>query len=277
MAVYRRSSRPRSTLLLVVLTSITLLTLDQRGSGFGVLGTVRDAARDAFAPVQDAVDAAVQPVTDFVQGALRYGDVEAENERLRAQLAERDGELLAAREADRERRALLDQQDLRFAGEVPSVASRVVAMSDARFGQTIELDRGAGAGVAPGMPVVAGRGLVGRVVDVSSRRSTVLLVTDPTSSVGVRLPLSGDVGVAAGRGRGSTLRVDLVAPGAVVARGEVLVTSGLDDSAFPPGIPVAQVRAATAATGALQQDVTAEPVVELGRLRVVKVLQWSGR
>jgi rod shape-determining protein MreC len=277
LAVYRRSSRPRFTLLLVVLTSITLLTLDQRGSGFGVMATVRDAARDAFAPVQDAADAVFEPVGDFFQGALHYGDVEAENERLRTQLAEQDRTVLAARDSDRERRALLDQQDLDFAGDIPAVASRVVQMSDARFGQTIQLDRGRDAGVAPGMPVVAGRGLVGRVVDVSARRSTVLLVTDPASSVGVRFPLSGDVGVAAGRGRGSTVRVDLVEPDSVVARGEILVTSGLDQSAFPAGIPVAQVRAATAATGALQQDVTAEPVVDLEGLRVVKVLQWSGR
>ncbi|MGH9154660.1 MAG: rod shape-determining protein MreC [Acidimicrobiales bacterium] len=277
MAVYRRSSRPRFTLLLVVLTSITLLTLDQRGSGFGVVSAARDLARDAFAPVQDAADAAFGPVGDFLQGALHFGDVEEENERLRAQLAEQEGDVLAARDANQERRALLDQQDLDFAADLPAVASRVVQASDARFGQTIELDRGRDAGVAPGMPVVAGSGLVGRVVDVSRRRATVLLITDPTSNVGVRLPLSGDVGVAAGRGRGSSLRVDLVAPDSVVVRGEVLVTSGQDQSAFPAGIPVAQIRAATAATGALQQDVTAEPVVDLDRLRVVKVIQWSGR
>lgn len=276
MAVYRRSSRPRYTLLLVVLTSITLLTLDQRGSGFGLVGTIRDVARDAFAPVQDAADAVFSPVGDFVQGSLRYGDVEDENQRLRARLAEQEGELLRARDSRREQRALLDQQALDFVDDVPSVASRVVQRSDARFGQTIELDRGRDAGVAPGMPVVTGAGLVGRVVDASGRRSTVLLVTDPTSNVGVRFSLSGDVGVAAGRGRASSLRIDLVEPASVVARGEILVTSGLEQSAFPPGIPVAQVRAFTAATGALQQDVTAEPVVDLARLGVVKVLQWSG-
>ena len=33
MAVYRRSSRPRYVLLLLVLTAITLVTLDERGDG----------------------------------------------------------------------------------------------------------------------------------------------------------------------------------------------------------------------------------------------------
>ncbi|MGH9165546.1 MAG: rod shape-determining protein MreC, partial [Acidimicrobiales bacterium] len=126
-----------------------------------------------------------------------------------------------------------------------------------------------------GMPVVSGAGLVGRVVDVSTRRAAVLLISDPTSSVGVRLAGSGDVGVATGRGRGSTLRIDLVEPLTKVEPGEALVTSGLEQSAFPPGIPVGQVKAATTATGALQQDVTAQPVADLDRLSFVKVLQWS--
>ncbi|MEO6121360.1 MAG: rod shape-determining protein MreC [Acidimicrobiales bacterium] len=277
MAVSRRSSRPRYTLMLVVLTSITLLTLDQRGSGFGLMNGARDLARDVFAPLQDGADAVFDPVGDFFQGSLHYGEVEDENERLRARLAEQESERLKAGDANQERRALLDQQELDFADDVPTVASRVVQISDARFGQTVELDRGRDSGVAPGMPVVAGAGLVGRVVDASGRRATVLLVTDPTSNVGVRFPLSGDVGVAAGRGQGSSLRVDLVEPASVVAQGEILVTSGLDQSVFPPGIPVARVKASTAATGALQQDVTAEPVVDVGRLRVVKVLQWSAK
>lgn len=275
MAVYRRTSRPRYTLLLLVLTAITLLTLDERSNGSGVVDVARDGARDAFAPVKDAADAAVRPVTDFFQGALHYGEVEAENARLREQLAEREAEVLRAGDAEREREALLDLAGLDFVGDVPTVAARVVATPATGFDLTLEIDRGRNAGVAPGMPVVSGGGLVGRVVDVSRRRATVLLVTDSSSSVGVRLSGSGDVGVAAGRGRGSTLRVDLVDPVSKVERGEMVVTSGLQNSVFPPGIPVGKVVAATSAAGALQQDVTVEPSVDLRRVTFVKVLQWD--
>jgi len=83
------------------------------------------------------------------------------------------------------------------------------------------------------------------------------------------------VGVAAGRGAGSTLRLDLIDPLSKVDKGEVVVTSGLQQSVFPPGVPVGKVLAAKAGTGALQQDVTVEPVVDLRRLTFVKVLQWS--
>jgi rod shape-determining protein MreC len=275
VAVYRRTSRPRFTLLLLVLTAITLLTLDERSNGLGVIDTARDGARDLFAPVKDAADAVFSPVTDFFQGAVHYGDVEEENARLRAQLAEREALALRAADAEREREALLDLAALDFVGDIPTVAARVVRSPASGFDLTIELDRGREAGVAKGMPVVGSGGLVGRVVDVSRRTSIVQLVTDSSSSVGVRLAASGDVGVAVGRGSGSTLRMDLVDPATKVEKGEAVVTSGLQNSVFPPGIPVGRVVAATTASGALQQDVTVAPAADLRRLVFVKVLQWA--
>lgn len=275
MAVYRRTSRPRFTLLLLVLTAVTLLTLDERSNGLGVIDSARDGARDLVAPVKDAADAVFEPVTEFFQGAVHYGDVEAENARLRARLAEQEALALRAADAEREREALLDLADLDFVGDIPTVAARVVRSPASGFDLTVGIDRGRDAGVARGMPVVSGGGLVGRVVDVSRRTSIVQLVTDASSSVGVRLATSGDVGVAVGRGSGSTLRMDLVDPATKVERGEAVVTSGLENSVFPPGIPVGKVVAATAASGALQQDVTVAPIADLRRLVFVKVLQWG--
>lgn len=275
MAVYRRTSRPRFTLLLLVLTAITLLTLDERSNGLGVVDVARDGARDLFAPVQNAADAAFSPVTDFFEGALHYGDMEAENRRLREQLAEREAGALRAADADREREALLDLAGLDFVGDTPTVAARVVLTPATGFDLTLGIDRGRDAGVAPGMPVVSGGGLVGRVVDVSRRRATVRLITDASSSVGVRLATTGELAVAAGRGAGSTLRLDLVDPVTKVDKGETVVTSGLQNSVFPPGIPVGRVVAATTASGALQQDVTIEPTVDLRRITFVKVMQWG--
>ena len=58
-------------------------------------------------------------------------------------------------------------------------------------------------------------------------------------------------------------------------RGEVVVTSGLQQSIFPPSIPVGRVKSASAKPGALQQDVRVDPVVDLRRLQFVRVLRWQ--
>ncbi|MBA2752189.1 MAG: rod shape-determining protein MreC, partial [Actinobacteria bacterium] len=205
MAVYRRSARPRFVLLLLVLTAVTLLTLDERTGGLGVVDTARDTARDALAPVRDATDSAFRPVADFFQGIIHYGRLEDANTRLREQLAARDAELATVADSQRERQELLDQQQLEFAGDIPTVAARVVLASPSNLDLTVEINRGRDSGVSPGMPVVTGAGLVGRVMDVSRTRATVLLVSNPTSSVGVRLAATGEVGVASGRGARSPL------------------------------------------------------------------------
>ncbi|MDQ3574627.1 MAG: rod shape-determining protein MreC [Actinomycetota bacterium] len=277
MAVYRRTARPRFILLLLVLTAVTLLTLDERAGGLAVVDTVRDGARDALAPVRDATDSAVRPVANFFQGIIHYGRLEETNNRLREQLAERDAELARTADAQRERQDLLDQQSLEFAGDIPAVSARVVLASPSNLDLTVEINRGRDAGVSPGMPVVTGAGLVGRVVDVSRTRATIMLITSPTSNVGVRLATSGEVGVAVGRGARSPLNVDNVDPAVKVSQGEAVVTSGLQQSVFPPGIPVGRVKTARATPEALQQDVTIEPMVELRRLSFVKVLQWGSR
>lgn len=275
MAVYRRATRPRFILLLLVLTAITLLTLDQRGTGSGVIENVRSGARDAFAPVSRAADRVFQPVGNFFEGTVHYGDLKAENARLREQNEELRGKALEAQDAVRGRQALLDQLDLDFVGDIPRVRARVVSTAASNFELTVEIDRGTGAGVAKGMPVVAGAGLVGRVVDTSRTRATILLLTDTTFSVGVRLSASGDVGVATGKGSRSPLRVDLIDPATKVDKDEVVVTSGLQQSVFPPGIPVGTVESAHTPPGGLQQEVVIRPVVDLRRLEFVTVLQWS--
>ncbi|HUS61404.1 MAG TPA: rod shape-determining protein MreC [Acidimicrobiales bacterium] len=274
MAIYRRSSRSRFTLLLLVLTSVTVLTLDQRGDGARILDSVKSGARDLFAPVQAATDAALAPISDVVNGVTGYGDLRDENARLRDELDTLRGQTLKAADQERELKALLEQQGLDDAGDIAGVAARVVSTSPSSFELTIVIDRGTSDGITEGMPVVTGAGLVGRVADASKARSTVVMLTDRSFDVGVRATSSDDVAVAAGRGRGRPLTVDLFDTKTTIQKGEVIVTSGLQQSRFPPGIPVGRVIEARFTPGDLSQTVTAEPVVDLDRLTFVRVLLW---
>ena len=277
MAVYRRSRRHRFFLLLLVLTSITVITLDYRDAGGGALESVRRGARDALAPLQSAASNVFEPVGNFFGGLTRYGSLKAENARLRAELDQARGNQLESEGAEREREALLDLMRLDFASAIPAVTVRVVSESPSNFQNTVVVDRGSDKGVAVGMPVVTGAGLVGRILEVSRTRATVQLLVDRASNVGVRLTGSGQIGVASGTGANEPLKVDFVVAGTKLAEGEAVVTSGLPGSAFPPEIPVGRVKAFHTPPGAVQQEITLDPSVDLQRLEFVKVLLWSGQ
>jgi rod shape-determining protein MreC len=277
VALSRRGGRPRFTLIFLILTSITVITLDFRGDGNGLIASVRDGAADVLAPVRDAAAGVLDPVGDALSGVTGYGKLEDENAALRARIAEFEGSTLRDEGAEAElaeARALLG---LDFAGDVSRVDARVIATPVSNFEQTIELDQGSDDGVSVDMPVVNGAGLVGQVVHVSGSRSTVRLVTDPASAVGVRLARSSEVAVAEGEGPQQLLSLSFVDPAADVSVLELVVTSGLNNSVFPPGIPVGRVAVADPAPGRLERRVEVRPVADLAQLRLVSVLQTSNR
>lgn len=273
MAISRRSGRSRFTLLLLVLTSVTVITLDFRGDGSGFVDALRETALDAFAPVQSATDTVTTPIGNVWSGIFGYDELEEENARLRAELDEIDGQRIegeSARQQNRELRALLG---LEYAGDIPRVEARVVGESLSNFQLTVELDRGADDGIAEDMPVVTGSGLVGRVVQVSDERSVVLLLTDLESFVGVRLAESGEIVIAEGAGRGQDLTLDVVGSKAPIAEGEAVITSGRGD-VFPPEVPVGRVSSVRDIQGS-QRRVTVELAADLEQLQFVSVLQWT--
>ena len=84
MALSRRGGRSRFTLALLILTSLTLLTLDFRGSS--AIQSLRSGASTVFSPVRDAAGSAFSPFTSAWNGLFHYGDVKKENDRLQAEL-----------------------------------------------------------------------------------------------------------------------------------------------------------------------------------------------
>ena len=275
MAVYRRSRRHRFVLVLLVLTSITAITLDFRDGGDGALETVRTGGREAFAPLQAAAEGVFSPISDFFGGVFRYRQVQEENARLRAELEQARQESVRAVDAERERELMTRLANLDFAADLRDIPARVVSNAPSNFQRTVTLDRGTTSNVAVGMPVVTDAGLVGRVVAVSETRSNVLLVTDPSSRIGVRLVGSRDIGALTGAGPRDLMPLDLINIDTTVSEGEAVLTSGLDQGILPPQIPVGRVRSARVPEGALAQEVLVEPFVDFRRLELVRILVWT--
>ena len=271
MAVYRSSNRRRSVLVLLLLTSITLITLDTRSNGGGATATARNTARDAISPVQDAVGDVLDPIDDWFDGVTRSGDLKNENARLRRDLAEAVASAAAGRGALRENRELKELAGLTYAPGLTGVDAQVVTASPSNFSETVGIDKGTDAGVIVGMSVVTGDGLVGRVTSTSRRRATVLLLTDPKSGVSVRFENSGALEVASGRQGSSLLALD-VPLDVKVRRGELVLTSGADPSIFPGGLPVGTVVSVRSLVGALSQTVLVQPLLEVGHATFVRVL-----
>lgn len=277
MALSRRSSRTgrsRFTLLLLVLTSITVLTLDFRGSG--VVDDLRGGASTVFGPVRDAAGWVGAPVADAWNGVFDYGDLQSENEALRERVAELEGDRAQAEDALRQLDEIAALERISRWTDLPTVVARVVGGPLSNFEQSIELDKGSDDGLAEGMPVVTGAGLVGRLAQVTGSRSVVQLVSDPDFEFGVRLARSGQIGIVHGQGDEQPLVVDAGIPlAADVRERETVTTAGTERSIFPPDIPVGRVQRLDVAPDQLSQVLDIRPLADLDDLAYVRVVQWA--
>ncbi|MGA2837487.1 MAG: rod shape-determining protein MreC [Acidimicrobiales bacterium] len=272
----RRSRRPRTTLLLLVLAAVTIITLDARGGLHVVTSGARSVASDAFAPIRSGVDAVVEPIGSFLAGSVHYGAVREQNQKLQAEVGNLKMENAATADQAQALQQLSALLDLPFIGNLQTVPAEVTDFGTSDFAATIDIDVGRSDGVQLGMPVVGAGGLVGQVVEVSHHTATVRLVTDGQSAVGVRYgPSPGSLAVLDGTGAGKPLDAELVPPNAPLTVGEVFTTSGLQGALFPPGIPVATVESTSTGTTASEETVTLQPLADLTHLRYVSVVLWG--
>ena len=273
MEVYRRDTRGRSLLLMLVVTSLVLVTLDSGNNG--LVNTLRAQAHNVISPIQSLVDDAFSPLRNVSNGITKYSAVRDENARLRRQIADLHGQQLRSRGVGSAVGQLEKLLDLPTVQGVTGIAARVTGGSPGNFDRTVQINKGSSKGIKVGYPVVTGDGLVGKVTQVSSGQATVTLIDSPTIGVGVRLETSSVDAITQARAGDRQLTLGVLSDtGAKVQKGELLFTSAVRNSAFPPDEPVGKVVSSTKSVGALAPSITISTLVDLSNLDFIKVLRW---
>lgn len=277
MATMRRTSQ-RVTLLMLVLASITVLTLDYHGAANRGLTKVRNGVLDGLAPIQRGIAAVLHPIGDAFAGAAHYGALQQQNEVLQTEVGNLRRQVAADNVASQQARELLKLQSLPFVGNTPQIDAEVLSGPTSDFAYTLEIDKGTAAGIGVGEPVVGKGGFVGTVVSAGRSTAEVRLLQDNATDVGVKLGAAGTAtGVVTGQGRDSSLGLQILAGAGTVHKGEWAFTSGTSAagaSAYPAGIPVATVTAVHRSPGGFNDSFTLEPLVNPASLQYVAVLQW---
>lgn len=233
------SGRNRRLLPLFVASALAFLALD--AAGFGPITTVRKTVLSLGQPIGAVFSLMVAPVADTWNGAVHYDEVTQENNELRRRIADLEGQVVGQADVEADLQALLAATEIEYLGDVERVTARVVSDRRTEIERVVEIDKGSEAGILQGMPVVTGHGLAGRVELVTGGRSVIRLITDTDVAVGVRS--SNGLGLTSGHGddglglRATPELAEAIRLGAVTD-GERFVTSGVDRSLYPPGIPV---------------------------------------
>ena len=162
-----------------------------------------------------------------------------------------------------------EQQGLQLVG------ARVIAAPPGTFERSIVIDVGAAQGVAPEMAVVNSRGVVGIVVEVTSTRARVNLLSSTETGFGVRVAQTGDRGLLSGQGSG-LMQLEMLDPDPNVPLDAVIVTQAFQGSLVPGGLPIGVLEAPADGDTQGERFLEIRPYVDFTALSTVAVVV-SGR
>ena len=150
------------------------------------------------------------------------------------------------------------------------LAAAVIGRDPSPFVKYVIINRGSDGGLRSGMPVVTSQGLAGRIAAVTAGAARVELISDPASSVNVRLEPSGAQAVLLGSLTGE-LSLDLIPQTASVNVGDLVLTSGLGGN-FPDNILIGQITSVSRRETDLFQQASVQPVVDFSKLEIVLLI-----
>jgi rod shape-determining protein MreC len=260
-----RATIQRTTPPILILLSVAIIVLGKADQS--AFESLRIGLTDKVAPALDAVSrpfAAAASVVDRVRGVFTmYQEnqrLEVENERLLQwqQIA------LKLSSDNQQLRGLLKAVPEKA---VSYVTARVIANSGGRYVRTVMINAGTEEGLARGQAAVASEGLIGRLTEVGSRASRVLLITDLNSRIPVTVERSHTSAVLAGD-NSERPRLLYANDADSLKVGDRIITSG-EGGVFPPSLPVGVI--ASLANGIPQ----VEPYVELSQLSYLVVVDYG--
>lgn len=264
-------NRSRLLLVLLLVSSLFLITLDLRG--VNLASSIRSGIATAFSPLESVASKIFSPIGNFTSDLKNFNQSKKKIE----QLTKENDLLKSTQILDEDTVGQLSQLrnvlDLAGRGGYKVVAAKVINRgSSATFKQTITIDAGKSSGVDINMTVISDSGLVGVVKSVTSNSAIVLLMSDPTFKIGVRIAGTQSIGVVSGQG-GSTYLLQLLDATGEIKKGDVLVARGSQNGKpFVPGVPVGTVTTVQSNASSITQNADVVGISNLEQIGVVAVV-----
>lgn len=251
-----------------------------------MLSVILLVANDRLEPVRQSISSILSPLQYVANIPGAVLDWSAESLATRNMLAKQNKELLRQQLLMSERLQRFEhlrQENDRLRSllgspvhmDAKKVVAEVMEVASDPYRHYVVLNHGARSGVFVGQPVVDAHGVVGQVVEISELTSRVLLISDATHAIPVRVTRNDVRLMVQGTGEIDELELRHVAKSTDLRVGDLLVSSGLGKR-FPEGYPVARIISVDNDDGQSYATVTAQPLAALDRIRYLLLLWPDG-
>ncbi|TYK67155.1 rod shape-determining protein MreC [Colwellia echini] len=266
--IFNQGTSPGQRLILLLICSAALIFFDHK---MGSFETARGYLQSLVSPLQYVANVPKQMMTWASENLVTRQKLMKENQDFRVNelfFHEQAMQLSILRQENERLRLLLSSP---VSGENKKMFAEILSVDSDPYSHQVVIDRGANDGVYEGQPVLDEKGIVGQILHVGASNSRVLLISDTSHAIPVRVQRNGLRLIATGSGQIDRLVHNFVPHSADIKEGDLLVTSGLG-SKFPEGYPVSRVVLVLADESREFAVVHSQPVAQIDRLRYILLL-----
>ena len=266
--IFNQGTSPAHRLILVLCCSVALIFFDHKMASFE---TVRGYLQSLVSPLQYIANAPKQMMTWASENIVIRQQLMEENQNFRENelfFHEQVMQLSNVRQENERLRSLLSSP---VRGEIKKMFAEILSVDSDPYSHQIVINRGANDGAYEGQPVLDEKGIVGQILHVGVSSSRVILISDISHAIPVRVQRNGLRLIASGSGQIDRLIHNFVPHSADVKAGDLLVTSGLGGK-YPEGYPVARVVLVRTDESREFATIYSEPVAQIDRLRYMLLL-----
>lgn len=270
--IFGRGPSLQLRLFLAVIISVAAIVADSR---FGVFSHVRVYLSSLVSPLQYIANAPGTLLDTMSTQVQTRADLIEQTKQQEQQLFTLRSRLLKMDQLEHENQRLRELLGSPVHKESRKMVAELLSVDSDPFSHQVLINKGALDGVYNGQPVINDQGVVDQVLHVGSTTSRVLLITDSSHGIPVRVLRNDLRAIASGSGELDKLELRNLPRNTDVQVGDLLVTSGLGGR-FPEGYPVATVTRSDYVEGKPFAQIEAKPLVALDRLRYLLLL-WTDK
>jgi len=265
------SNRGRLLLIMLIVSSLLLITLDLRG--VPVITGIRNGVGTALNPIERFGNWVITPVKNLGSDLFHLGRTRSTINKLKDENARLRSQLLLQKNSQGQSAQLKAALDLAGQAKWNVVNAKVLAQGAAiSFTNTVTIDQGSRSGIKSNMTVVNGEGLVGVVKSVYPNSSVVLLASDPSFKIGVRVARTQSIGILSGQGSNQGVLELLDNTSTLKSMYVLLARGSSNNSPFVPGVPVGFVTKVPNSTSYVAQVADVTFYANLNALGIVSVV-----
>ena len=264
-----------SKLIIIIVVAVLITAALAVAAGVSSQTAPGTALQTLLNPLKAGFNALTKQAEQYYSYMFRYEALAAENEQLKASIAQMEDVARQADATSRENQRLRALLEFKTTHEdYKLVDSYIIGWSSSDFSNTFTINRGTDAGIDINMVAITANGeVVGLVTEAGPNYAVVKTVLDSTLEISATIASSGYNGMVSGgyiRGNETLLQMNYLPSSSIIRNKDQVVTSG--STVYPRGLILGHVVDAGFEETGVAKYALLQPAADIASLEQVFIL-----